>query len=320
LRALVRATSDLRSLAGEPVELVQGDVLDRASLERAAAGCDVMFHAAAVFAYWGISDAQLERVTVQGACNAVDAARAAGLRRVVLTSSSVVCGSGTRPVARDEHGELLDPDPPFYYVAKARQEAVAQARAQAAGVELVAVCPTVTVGAHDYRLVPSNAVIVRYLEDPLRVTFPGGCNVVSVQDVARGHILAAEHGAPGARYLLGGENLDWSLLHGTIAELCGVPGPALLATHTAAYLAAGAMEAAALLTGRPPATTRAEAKTLGRYYWYDHGRAAALGYSPRPARRALAEAIGWLLSSPHVSRALRNRLRPGSEVLTHAPG
>jgi dihydroflavonol-4-reductase len=320
VRGMVRRTSDLRSLAGLPVELVEGDVLDEGSLARAAAGCDVMFHTAAIFAYWGHRDAELERITVDGTRNAVAAARAASVRRVVLTSSSVVCGSNARPVERDETCGLDDRDPPFYYVAKARQEATARSLARRNGIELVAVCPTMSVGAHDYRLVPSNQVILRYLDDPFRVTFPGGCNIVHVQDVARGHVLAAEHGEPDGRYLLAGENLEWSLLHRIVAELCGVPAPALLATHTAAYLTACASEAAAWLTGRPPAATRAETKTLGRYYWYSHARASALGYAPRPARRALAEAIAWLLSSPHVSATLRSRLRPAREVLMHSPG
>ncbi len=320
VRGMVRATSDLRGLAGQPVELVEGDVLDPRSLERAAAGCDVLFHCAAIFAYWGHADAEIERISVDGARNAVAAAHAAGVGRVVLTSSSVVCGSSPRPVERDERHELSDADPPRYYIAKARQEAQARALAQRLGVDLLAVCPTMTVGPHDHHLVPSTQVILRYLEDPFRITFPGGCNIVSVQDVARGHILAAEHGEPGARYLLGAQNLEWSRLHRTVAELCGVPGPALLATHTAAYLAASALEAGAWLTGKAPSTTRAETKTLGRYYWYSHARAGALGYAPRPARQALAEAIGWLLASEHVTPALRARLRPGREVLIPPAG
>jgi dihydroflavonol-4-reductase len=317
VRGMVRATSDLRSVAGQPVELIEGDVRDAGALERAADGCEVMFHAAAVFAYWGYSEAELERITVDGTRNALLAARAAGVRRVVLTSSSVVCGSSTRPTERDEEYSLHDRDPPFYFLAKARQEQHACALAHRIGMELVAVCPTMTVGPHDYRLVPSNKAIISYLEDPFRITFPGGCNIVHVQDIARGHILAAQRGAPGCRYLLGGENIEWSLLHRTVAELCGVAAPAMLATHTAAYLGACAMEAAALLTGSAPAGTRAEAKTLGRYYWYRHDRAAILGYAPRPARQALAEAIAWLLGSPHVSPSLRSRLRPGHEVLMH---
>jgi dihydroflavonol-4-reductase len=175
------------------------------------------------------------------------------------------------------------------------------------------------VGPHDYRLVPSNAVIVRYLEDPFRTTFLGGCNIVHARDVARGHLILAERGERGGRYLLGSENWEWSLIHRTISELCGVPGPFMTATHTSAYLAAAAMELAARFTRKPPASTRAQATMVGRYYWYQHTKAAALGYAPRPARQALAEAIAWHVSSVHISRDLRRWLRLTRDVLDVPP-
>ena len=122
--------------------------------------------------------------------------------------------------------------------------------------------------------------------------------MVHVEDVARGHVLLAEKGERGQRYLLGSENLTWTEIHRTIAELCGVRGPTWTTTLTAAYLAASAMELAARWTKKPPASTRAEAKALGRYYWYRSERAMALGYRPRSSRQALAQAIAWLLAEP----------------------
>ena len=101
VRGLVRPESDRRGLAGLDVELVSGDVLDPSSLTGIADGCDVVFHAAAVFAYWGIDDNDLEAVTVQGTANVLEAAAAASVPRVVLTSSSVVCGSNPGPISRD---------------------------------------------------------------------------------------------------------------------------------------------------------------------------------------------------------------------------
>src|SRR5579859_5846865 len=279
VRAMARATSDLRGLDGLPIEVVYGDVLDMASFTEAAHGCEVLFHAAGVFAYWGVTDKELLRISVDGVRNAVDVAHAAGVRRMVLTSSSVVFGSSRKAFPRDEDCELRDPDPPAYVRAKATQEQVAFERARTLGVDLVAACPTMVVGPHDYRLVPSNAVIVRYLEDPFRATFPGGCNIVHAGDVARGHLILAERGERGGRYLLGSENWEWSLIHRTISELCGVAGPFMTATHTSAYLAAAAMELAAHFTGKPPASTRAQATMVGRYYWYQHAKAAALGYT-----------------------------------------
>ena len=106
-------------------------------------------------------------------------------------------------------------------------------------------------------------------------------------DITGGMLQASEYleetGA-GERYVLGGENLTWAQLHRTISELCGINGPLVTTSHTGAYLVATAAELAARLRGRSPATTRAEAKMVGRYYWYSHDKAAALGYRPRPAR------------------------------------
>ncbi len=314
VRGLVRATSDLRSLAGLDVEQVPGDVLDRASLEAAMHGCDVVFHTAGIFTYWDRDQRQLESVVVEGTRNALEAAGSQGVSRFVLTSSSVTCGSAPRPEPRDERDHLRDPDAPSYYTMKARQEREALELADRLGLDLVAACPAITVGGPDYRLLPSNAIIVNYLNDPFCLTFPGGCNVVHVEDVARGHVLLAEKGERGQRYLLGSENLTWTEIHRTVAELCGVRGPTWTATLTAAYLAASAMEFAARWSKKPPASTRAEAKALGRYYWYRSERAMALGYRPRSNRQALAQAIAWLLASPHLSRAMRERLHPSSEV------
>jgi dihydroflavonol-4-reductase len=317
VRALVRETSDRRALVGLPVEEAVGDVLDPASLQAAARGCEVLYHAASIFSYWGHSAEDLHRTAVEGALHAIEAAHRAGVRRVVLTSSSVTLGSSLTTVARDE----ASPDEagaalPEYYLSKIAQERTAFERARALGVELCAVCPGMVVGPHDYRLSPSNAIIAAYWEDPFGTTWPGGCNLVHAADVARGHVLVAERGAPGERYFLGSENWEWSLIHRTIAELSGLPAPRVHANHTASYLAAAAMELASGLTGKPPRNTRAQARAVGRFFWYRNDKARALGFAPRPARQALAETIAWLLvQSPHVSRELRSRLHPSIEVM-----
>ncbi len=275
VRALVREGSDRRALNGLGVEIVVGDVLDRDSLRTAAEGQTFVFHCATPFEYWGVSDEALMDLALRGVSNAIDAAHDAGTRRVVLTSSTVTLGSSTEPVVRTESDELADPEPPAYVLAKAAQERLAVERAAAVGVELVTACPGVAVGPHGVKLGPSNRVIVNYLADPFKTTFPGGCNLVSVADVAAGHLLLALHGAAGERYVLGGENLPWAQLHRTISELCGINGPLVTTSHTGAYLVATAAELAARLRGRSPATTRAEAKMVGRYYWYSHDNAAA---------------------------------------------
>lgn len=171
-----------------------------------------------------------------------------------------------------------------------------------------------SVGPFGASLGPSNAVITSYLADPLKLTWAGGCNIVSVRDVALGHILLAERGEAGRRYVLGSENLAWSDIHATIADLAGVPAPRRAVSAVTCYAIALGEEAKASLTGRPPLATRAQARMVGRYYWYSHARAAALGYAPRPAREALADALAWLSPSRHVSREMRTGMRLAREV------
>lgn len=314
VRAFVRPSSDLTSLSGLDVEIAYGDVLEADTIAEAAAGCEVLFHCASIFRYWGYKPDELQSVAIDGTVNAIEAARRAGAKRVVLTSSSVILGSSPGLAARDEGDQIDDPFAAPYALSKVIQERVAFARAEALGVELVAVCPTMAVGPYDTYLSESNAVIVNYLRDPLRTTFAGGCNIVAVSDVARGHLLAALNGQPGERYVLGSQNLEWSMVHRMISELCGVSGPYVHANHTSSFLVGAFCELAAKLSKQPPPTTRVQAKMVGRFFWYKHDRAATLGYAPAPAREALARAVAWLVSSAHISRQLRSGLKLSEEV------
>ncbi|MGH8094623.1 MAG: NAD-dependent epimerase/dehydratase family protein [Chthoniobacterales bacterium] len=312
VRALVRPTSDLRALGGLEVETCVGDVLQPETLVSAASGCEIVFHAAAIFSYWKTSAEHLQKIAVTGTRNVLDAASRGGTRRVVLTSSTVVLGSSRTREVRDESSLCNETD--AYSLAKMRQEEVAFRCAAHFGLELVAACPAMCLGPNDYRLSPSNAIICSYLKDPFRLTWPGGCNLVSVRDVARGQILLARKGKPGERYILGSENLEWPASHRLISELCGVEGPKFTANHTSAYLAATAQEMISALTRQPPLSTRTQAKMVGRFYWYSSARAQSLGYAPRPARTALAEAAAWLLGSAHLPKMVRTTLRPGREI------
>lgn len=319
-RPLVRPDADRSALEGLPVEVAVGQVvpadgLAAEGLAAAAEGCEVAFHTAVPFVLDATAPAALERIAVDGTANVLRAAADAGVRRVVVTSSSVVFGYREAPEALDEAAGVADPaGQPAYVGAKIRQDRAALALAADLGLELVLVCPTMSVGPHAVRLGPSNAAIVQVLVDPVGVTYAGGCNVVAAADVADGHLLAASGGQPGHHYLLGSQNLTWEQLHDTVAELAGLPRPRLRLNHTLTYLAAGFEEARARVERRPRVSSRAQAAMVGRYYWYRHERAAALGWRPRPAREALAGALGWLAASRHVSRETRARLRLHPDV------
>lgn len=308
--ALVRPGSDLTHVAALPVSFARGDVLDPASLDAAAKGCNTIFHTAVHFAYWGHSEDDLARTATEGSRNILQAAGRAGIGRVVMTSSSVTLGASYAPEIRDENSKAEAGAPETAYVrAKIAQEREALAEAARLGIELVLACPTMSIGPFGASLGPSNAVVTSYLADPLRLSWAGGCNIVSVRDVARGHLILAEKGAPGELYVLGSENLSWREVHERIATLAGVSPPRPQASATMCYWIALAEEARAAVSGRQPLATRGQAGMIGRYYWYSHARAAALGYAPRPADEALAQAIAWLASGPHVSRETRMGMR-----------
>jgi dihydroflavonol-4-reductase len=313
--ALARAGSrcDTAEALGVPViraDLTAGPDL----LAQALAGAETVIHTAATFSYHD-DPASLHAIAVEGTRAVLEAAARAGVRRAVVTSSSVVFGYAFAPEPIDENAGLADTtgEPP-YVAAKTAQHRAALEVGERTGLEVVLACPTMSLGPTASTLGPSNGLILAYLADRTRSTYAGGCNLVSARDVAQGHVLLAERGEPGRAYLLGANNMTWRAIHNEIGRLTGVGGPRLEISPALALLAAGAEETAARLAGRPPLSTRTQAGMLGRYYWYDDSRARALGYVPRPAAEALLETIAWLVASPHVSRELRTTIRLADEV------
>lgn len=316
VRALVRETSRRDFLADLPVEIAAGDVLKAdPDLDTACADRDAVFHAAAHFAYSGVDTATLHATAVTGTENMLAACARMGVPRVVVTSSSVVFGHCDAPRCIDEFAGLAsgDGEPP-YVAAKIAQHRRALELGATLKLDVRLACPTMTLGPTSGRLGPSNGLVVAYLADPFGCTFPGGVNLVAARDVATGHALIAEHGTPGESYLLGSENLTWQQIHAAIAELTGVAPPRLVLNQTLTYLAATAEELRSAIVGRTPLSTREQAAMVGRYYWYSHAKAAAIGYAPVPARAALIETIAWLAASTHVSREVRAGMHLAADI------
>lgn len=208
---------------------------------------------------------------------------------------------------------------PAYYASKVAQEEVALETGERHGIRVVLALPTVVLGGPFARLGPSNAIVLRYLLDPTRSTYAGGCNVVDARDVGAGHLVLLEHGTPGERYLLGGEDVTWRTLHTLVADLAGLPGPFAEVPAPTAWLASAAAEAWARLRGATPLSTREEAETVGRYYWYSSAKAAGLGYAARPTRAAVAASLAWLAIDPELPRWVREGLRLHADVRAARP-
>jgi dihydroflavonol-4-reductase len=314
--ALVRASSRRDALDRLPVRCFVADLAETApALDAACEGCDVVFHAAAPFAYAGAATESMQRIALHGTEMLLRACHRQGVRRVVVTSSSVVFGHSNDGSVLAERDALAAGDgEPRYVAAKIAQHQLARRLGALLRLDVRFACPTMTLGPTEAALGPSNAMIVAYLADPLRSTYPGGCNVAAVGDVAAGHLLIAQHGAAGEAYLLGSGNLTWRQLHGMIAELAGVAPPLVELTHATAFLAAAAEEIRAAAAGRTPLSSREQADMVGRYYWYSHAKAAALGYAPMPARQALVETLSWLAASPHVTREMRATMHLAADI------
>lgn len=301
-------------IGGHPVSRAAAALTDSASLTRALRGCDGLVHCAAVYAFGAARAGEVEQVNAEGTRAVLEAAAAAGISRVVVTTSSVTCGSSLLPRARSEHDHLGTEPAPAYYASKVAQEEVALETGQRLGLPVVLALPTVVLGGPFTRLAPSNAIVLRYLLDPTRSTFAGGCNVVDARDVGAGHVALLERGVAGERYLLGGEDLSWRMLHALVSDLAGLPGPFAEMPAGSAWALSAAAEWWAGLRDETPLTTREEASTVGRFYWYTSAKAQDLGYAARPARAAVAASLAWLAVSPDLPRWAREGLRLHPEV------
>jgi dihydroflavonol-4-reductase len=293
LRVTYRDEARLDRLDGLEAEPVKADVLDRGALRRAFRGCEIVLHTAGMVASRPAD--RVWEVNALGARNAVEAAAAEGVRRVVVTSS--VAGIGPAPPGRQgtEEDPFLGGGLGLTYVdAKHEGEAEALAAGARLGVEVVIVNPSYVFGPpadRDNLEQTSNRMIGNYLLGRLPAVVDGETNAADVRDVARGHLLAAEKGVPGERYVLGGHDLPWVELIERVAELSGVRRPVVVLPPEAGR-AARAAEALRL-----PSLVSAEGIVLMAQNWRYSSRKARreLGYRTRPLDRTLKDTIGWYL-------------------------
>lgn len=312
--AFCRPRSDRRGIDGVPVRIAEGDVLDRESVDAAMRGVDQVVHLAANFAIWSRDPAEVLRPSIDGTRHVLEAAAKAGVRRVVMASSSAAVGFSVSPdVLRTERDWVEAPRMP-YYQAKAQSERLAHEVAKTLGLELTTLCPTLVLGPHDWRVTPSMKAILDLVNGG--PTIDGGSNVVSVADVARAFLAALERGEPGERYLVGSENCSLADLGRMIAEHTGRTPRHLKAPRWLLSTMATFMEAGAAITGKPPSMTRAAVHDVAfKYAYFDCSKArTALGLSPAAAPDVVRDTVRWLVTlgvvKPQVARAIRERGGP----------
>jgi dihydroflavonol-4-reductase len=275
------------------VEPVTGDLRDPAALERAAAGCGLVFHVAADYRLWAADESELYRSNVDGTRNILEAARNANVERVVYTST-VGCigmppggdGDETCPVALEDMKGA-------YKRSKFLAERVALEFA-ASGFPVVIVNPTAPIGDHDIKPTPTGRIVLDFLKGAMPAFIDTGLNVVDARDVALGQLLACEQGVAGERYILGAENLTLAQILGKLAAIAGRPAPTVKLPYAVAYAAGVVTTAWARVSRKPPRAPLDAVRMARKKMFVSHAKAAReLGYVPGSAEGALARAVEW---------------------------
>ena len=319
LRLLVRPTSDLRNLDGLSADRVVGDLRDSASIEKALAGCDVVFHVAADYRLWVRDPAEMYRSNVEGTRSLLEAARKQGVRRVVYTSSvatmgfisipatAELCSAGqpgaavpTRAVADENSPVSLGDMIGHYKRSKFMAEQVAIDAARS-GVDVVIVNPTTPIGERDIKPTPTGRIVVDFLKRKFPAYVETGLNLVDATECARGHIQALEKGRSGERYILGGENLTLKQILDRLAAITGLPSPTVKVPYVVALAGGVFYEMTGRLLGREPRATIDEVRMSRKMMFVSSAKAEReLGWRMVPVDGALRRSVEWFRANGYV--------------------
>ncbi len=295
LRLLVRTGSDPKNIQGLNADRVIGDLCEPESIDRAMAGCDVVFHVAADYRLWVRDPAQMYRANVEGTRTILQAALKNRVRRVVYTSSVATMGFTVKNNPVDESSPVsLENMIGHYKRSKYMAEEVALAAGRD-GIDVVVVNPSTPVGERDIKPTPTGRIVVDFLKKKFPAYVDTGLNMVDVRECARGHLAALEKGRSGERYILGGENLTLKQILDKLAAITGLPSPRVRLPYAVA-LASGVVDT--VVTGvvlrREPRVTL-DAVRMGRKKMFVSSAKAEreLGWKAVPVDAALRRAVQW---------------------------
>lgn len=303
VKALVRSSRETqtRGLEGADYERVEGELLDEALLQKALRGCDWCFHLAASYHLWLPDYTPMFRANVDGTRAVLRAATEAGCRRIVYTSTVGCIGlpksDGHQPVIPTDEttpvseSQMSNP----YKLSKWKAEEVAREWA-AKGSPVVIVNPSAPVGPRDVKPTPTGQVIVDFLNRKMPAYLDTGLNWVHVRDVAVGHILAAEKGRVGERYILGNSEGNWTMKEAfaVLESITGIPAPRFQVPYSVAFAAAWINEAIARITTKPPKAPLGGVKMARYKMFFNPAKAVKeLGMPQTPPRQALSDAVDW---------------------------
>ena len=295
LIALARSGSVMTNFAGVDCRIVEGDATDHASMLRALDGVRYLFHIAADYRLWAPDPQQIMRANLAGAGAVMRAAKACGVERVVYTSSVATLRAADAATLVDEtHPLNLGEGVGVYKQSKVAAERLVERMIAEDGLPAVIVQPSTPIGPRDIKPTPTGRILVEAAAGRIPAFVDTGLNLVHVDDVAAGHILALEKGRVGERYILGGQNASLRTLLAEIAALCGRKPPTLNLPRAPLYPLAFLAETAARFTGKEPFVTRDALDMAAHHMFFTSAKAERdLGYHARPYQEALGDALAW---------------------------
>ncbi|MGH8751501.1 MAG: hopanoid-associated sugar epimerase [Burkholderiales bacterium] len=296
VKVLLRPGADRRNVAQLPVEIVHGDLTDKPSLERALAGCEALFHVAADYRLWARNPDELYQSNVNGTVNIMQAALAAKVQRIVYTSSVATLGLNAGGIPADEATLVTFNDMIGHYKrSKFLAEAEVKKLVHEQGLPAVIVNPSTPVGPRDIKPTPTGRMVLDAACGRTPAYVDTGLNLVHVDDVAQGHILAYERGKIGERYILGARNMTLKEILTEVAKISGQKPPRVKLPHNLVLPIAYVSEAWAWLTnGAEPRATVDGVRLSRKYMYFSIAKAQRdLNYNPRPVEDALQDAVEW---------------------------
>lgn len=297
VKVLARPTSDRRNLDGLDVEICEGDLCDRQSLVNGLKGCDVLYHAAADYRLWTRNPSVMYDINVGGTRNILDAALKAGVSKAVYTSSVGTLGNPGNGDPGNEATPVTLADMVGHYK---KSKFLAEREAESfipQGLPLVIVNPSTPVGKLDIKPTPTGKIIVDFLNRKMPAYLDTGLNIIDVEDCARGHILAAQRGRVGEKYILGNENLTLKQIFAILEKIAGLPAPKVRLPYYPILLAAYVNEALAACTGKEPLIPLAGVQMARKFMFFNSSKAInELGLPQRPVSESLTKAVEWFRS------------------------
>jgi dihydroflavonol-4-reductase len=294
VRVLVRSGSNRANLRGLPLEIAVGDLADPVSLARALVDCTALFHVAADYRLGAREPAQLYRTNVEGTRNILHAARAAGVERIVYTSSVATIGLPADGSPGEEATPVVLTDMIGHYKRSKYLAEELMRDAARLGVSVVIVNPSTPIGPGDVKPTPTGQTVLDAAFGRTPVYVDTGLNIVHVDDVAAGHLLAFHHGRAGERYILGGQDMTLREILTQIAQLVGRKPPRICLPHAAVLPMAFVAEAFARASGRPTRITLEGVRMARKRMFFSSAKAIReLGYRARPPVEAFEDAVRW---------------------------